>query len=209
MPEHPRDPHKTGDVMKRITALILLIVLLACQGGSGEGSSLFEYAFTQHLGTYDQYYLIDMDAHTAVYFTTADDTVSAWRFRGDFDVFLTIDMGGGRYDLFYQRNADTAILRDSYDTEWEYAPADLCEAQDLLTQKGYHYDPEEHYIRIVEITEGCNARKKPEYSAASIKWVKEGETFEYLKTKDRWYKIRFENGAEAYVPMERSKMVVY
>ena len=194
--------------MKKFLAFILIFTLVtAC--APAEETSPFEYAFVRRMSNYDLYYLFDEDAHTALYFATNDSSVSAWRYTGSFDTFLTVDIGDGYYDLFYLRNETKAILHDSFDFEWDYAPADTAEAEAALVDAGFIYDPEDYLIRKVLITEGTNARNKADYSGSSIVWLNQGGTYDYLGEKGVWYQIRLVNGAEAWVPMARSEVVVY
>lgn len=188
--------------MKKLPCILLILLLTLT--ASGEASP-FEYAFVREGGAY---LLFDTDAHTALTFTPGAQP-DVTRFAGSFDLFVYTEKGAGDYDLFYLRNHETAVLRDSADREHLYAPADPEIAANLLKSAGFTYDPEDYYIREVVITKGTNARTKPDYGGAIVQWLYEGSRFPYLETKGAWHKLTLEDGKQAWVPAERAKIEVY
>ena len=183
--------------------LCILLILLLTFAASGEASP-FEYAFVRDDGAY---LLFDTDAHMALTFTHGAQP-EVTRFAGSFDLFVYTEKDAGVYDLFYLRNNETAVLRDSTDSEHLYAPADPVEAAAVLARAGFSYNPENYYIREVVITKGTNARTKPDYGGSTVQWLTEGSRFPYLETKGAWHKLTL-NGKEVWVPAERSKVEVY
>ena len=99
-------------------------------------SSKYEYAFVRRGPEYDLYYLIDLDEMTATYFGTNDSGLMVMPCSGDLDNGLTIDFVDEDFQerLQYKVPGDdsVAILTDGSGFEWEYARADVAEAESVL-----------------------------------------------------------------------------
>lgn len=183
--------------MKKLLVLILVLLFSAALAEPAD----FEFGYTSGA----DYCFFDEDAHMLVRLSE-DGQIEVTRYRGNFDLFVYMECGGS-YDLFYLRNEDTAVLRRS-ETEYLYTPIAPSAAADILKKANFTYDPENYYIREVVITQGTNARVKPDYSGAALQWLYEGDRFPYLETKGAWYKLTLPNGKEAWVPAERAKAEV-
>ena len=183
--------------MKKLLVLTLILLLTAALAEPAD----FEYSYVS--GTACCFF--DADAHMLVRLSDGGQ-IEVTRYSGDFDLFVYIGRGES-YDLFYLRNEDTAVLRTG-ETERLYTPIAPSEAENILKQANFTYDPEDYYIREVVITQGTNARTKPDYSGTTVQWLYDGDRFPYLETKGVWYKLTLPNGKEAWVPAERAKVEV-
>ena len=59
----------------------------------------------------------------------------------------------------------------------------------------------------VLVTTGCNARSNASYEGATLLWANEGEEYLYIDEVNGWYKVLLPDGREAFLPMERAKIM--